>query len=52
MNFCVKCGNECEESLDGLCISCWLAGRKLVDLPHHVDLHVCTNCREYDFGGR
>lgn len=52
MNFCVKCGEECEESLDGLCIGCWLAGRNLVDLPHHVDLHVCTNCREYDFGGR
>lgn len=52
MNFCVKCGNECEESLDGLCIGCWLAGRDLVALPHHVDLHVCTNCREYDFGGR
>ncbi|MDO5853032.1 MAG: NMD3-related protein [Thermoplasmata archaeon] len=51
-NFCVKCGCECEESLDGLCIDCWLAGRKLVDLPHHVDLSVCTNCREYDFGGR
>ena len=52
MNFCVKCGEECEESIDGLCISCWLDGRRLVDLPHHVDLHVCANCGEYDFGGR
>lgn len=52
MNFCVGCGRECEESIDGLCISCWLDGRDLVTLPHHVDLHVCTNCREYDFGGR
>ncbi len=52
MNFCVKCGEECVESIDGLCIGCWLAGRSLVALPHHVDLHVCTNCREYEFGGR
>ena len=52
MNFCVKCGEECEESIDGLCISCWLDGRRLVDLPHHVDLHVCANCGEYDYGGR
>lgn len=51
-NFCVKCGDECEESIDGLCIECWLDGRKLVDLPHHVDLHVCANCLEYDYGGR
>lgn len=52
MNFCVECGCECQESLDGLCIDCWLAGRRLVDLPHHVDLNVCANCREYEFGGR
>ena len=52
MNFCVKCGEECEESIDGLCISCWLDGRRLVDLPHHVDLHVCANCGEFDYGGR
>ncbi len=51
-NFCVKCGDECDESIDGLCIECWLDGRRMVDLPHHVDLHVCTNCHEYDFGGR
>lgn len=51
-NFCVKCGDECEESIDGLCIECWLDGRKLVDLPHHVDLHMCANCLEYDYGGR
>lgn len=52
MNFCVRCGAECEESLDGLCIDCWLAGRRLVELPHHVDLSVCTNCGEFESGGR
>ena len=49
MSFCVKCGRDCEESLDGLCIDCWLGGRKLTTLPHHVDLKVCTNCGEYEF---
>ena len=52
MSFCVKCGRDCEESLDGLCIDCWLDGRKLTSLPHHVDLKVCTNCGEYEFGDR
>ncbi len=52
MNFCVKCGCDCEESLDGLCIDCWLDGRKLTALPHHVDLRVCTNCNEFNVGDR
>ena len=52
MNFCVKCGRDCEESLDGMCIDCWLDGRKLTELPHHVDLKVCTNCGEFLFGDR
>lgn len=52
MSFCVKCGRDCEESLDGLCIDCWLDGRRLTELPHHVDLRVCTNCGEYEFGDR
>ncbi len=50
MNFCVKCGCDCEESLDGLCIDCWLDGRSLTELPHHVDLKVCTNCGEFAVG--
>lgn len=52
MSFCVKCGRDCEESLNGLCIDCWLDGRKLTELPHHVDLKVCTNCGEFLFGDR
>lgn len=52
MNFCVKCGRDCEESLDGLCIDCWLDGRKLTSAPHHVDLKVCTNCGEFNIGDR
>lgn len=52
MSFCVKCGCDCEESLNGLCIDCWLDGRKLTSLPHHVDLKVCTNCGEFNVGER
>jgi len=52
LNFCVKCGKDCEESLNGLCIDCWLDGRSLTELPHHVDLKVCTNCGEFMFGDR
>lgn len=51
-SFCVKCGKECEESLDGLCIDCWLDGREVIALPHHVDLRVCANCGEFDCDGR
>jgi len=52
VSFCVKCGRDCEESLNGLCIDCWLDGRRLTELPHHVDLKVCTNCGEFMFGDR
>ena len=52
MSFCVKCGRDCTESLNGLCIDCWLDGRKLTHLPHHVDLDVCTNCGEFSIGNR
>ncbi|MDR2698931.1 MAG: hypothetical protein LBB30_04580 [Candidatus Methanoplasma sp.] len=50
MSFCVKCGNEAENTLDGLCTECFLDGRKLVTLPHHVDLKVCANCGDFGQG--
>ncbi|MBR4503438.1 MAG: hypothetical protein IKP20_00390 [Candidatus Methanomethylophilaceae archaeon] len=52
MNFCVKCGRDCAESLEGMCVSCWLDGRKLSTMPHHVDLKVCANCGEFCFNER
>lgn len=45
--FCVNCGVEGEETIDGLCLECFLKGKKLIKLPHHVDLLRCTNCEEY-----
>ena len=47
MSFCVKCGIDCEDTINGLCMECFLNGRDLMKLPHHVDLQRCTNCEEY-----
>lgn len=45
--FCVNCGIEGQETIDGLCLECFLKGKKLIKLPHHVDLFRCANCEEY-----
>ena len=52
MTFCVKCGSEEGNVADGLCIDCFLNGRKVLTLPHHVDLFICANCAEYKSGDR
>ena len=50
MSFCVKCGNESENNVNGLCMECFLDGRKLVSLPHHVDVNICANCGDIGNG--
>ena len=45
--FCVKCGEEDVETVNGLCLKCFLDGRKLISMPHHVDLMRCANCEEF-----
>ena len=50
MNFCVKCGKEAEHTIDGLCTECFLDGRKLISMPHHVDVKVCANCGDFGLG--
>ncbi len=45
--FCVKCGQEDVETVNGLCLNCFLDGRKLISMPHHVDLMRCANCEEF-----
>ena len=32
MNFCVKCGIDCDSTIDGLCLECFLDGRVLTVL--------------------
>ena len=46
--FCVKCGKDCDSQINGLCMECFLNGRSLMNLPHHVDLQRCTNCEEFN----
>lgn len=48
--FCVKCGKEGVTTYGGACLECFLKGRELVRLPHHVDLQMCTGCGEYLLG--
>ena len=50
MNFCVKCGKETEHTINGLCTECFLDGRKLISLPHHVDVKVCASCGDVGSG--
>lgn len=49
--FCVRCGKEGRGTIGGLCTECFLDGRPVVRLPHHVDLERCTNCGEFLIGG-
>jgi nonsense-mediated mRNA decay protein 3 len=41
---------EIEQTINGLCTECFLDGRKLVSLPHHVDVKVCANCGDVGYG--
>jgi len=50
VNFCVKCGKETEDVVNSMCIDCFLDGRKLTSLPHHVDIKVCANCGDIGYG--
>ena len=52
MSFCVSCGKDCSELLDGMCAECWLDGRKIVTAPHHTDLKTCTGCGEFFINDR
>ena len=52
MSFCVKCGKDTENTINGLCAECFIDGRKLTSLPHHVDVKVCANCGDVGYGER
>jgi nonsense-mediated mRNA decay protein 3 len=52
VSFCVKCGKDIENTMNGLCTECFLDGRKLTSLPHHVDVNVCANCGDIGSGER
>ncbi|MDR1403990.1 MAG: hypothetical protein LBJ20_00245 [Candidatus Methanoplasma sp.] len=49
MSFCVKCGKDTENTINGLCAECFVNGRKLTSLPHHVNVSVCANCGDIKY---
>lgn len=49
--FCVECGKETEDLVNGLCIECFLRDRQLVSLPEHLNLQICSNCGRYPWHG-
>lgn len=51
MKFCVECGKDCEQTVNGMCIDCFLKDRTLLSLPDHADLFVCTECGQYQRHG-
>lgn len=52
MRFCVRCGVDVENPVDGLCIDCYLDGREFTSLPEYLDLDVCAICGEFYIGGK
>ncbi|MCQ2086110.1 MAG: hypothetical protein MJY54_01605 [archaeon] len=52
LTFCVNCNVEDKNIIDGLCVDCFLEGKKIVELPHHVDLLKCVNCGDYLIGSQ
>jgi len=49
--FCVKCGRD-GETFGGLCIGCFLNGKELIALPHHIDIERCASCEEFRIHGQ
>ncbi|MDR1690672.1 MAG: hypothetical protein LBR42_02355 [Candidatus Methanoplasma sp.] len=52
MTFCVKCGKDIDSAIKGMCTECFLDGRKLTAMPHHVDVKICANCGDIGYGER
>lgn len=45
--FCVKCGKDDVETINGLCFQCFSNGREIINLPHYINLMKCAHCEEY-----
>ena len=47
VRFCVRCGAEEKEGfpiIDGLCPRCFVKERKIVELPHKIEVTLCPSC--------
>ena len=49
--FCVECGISTNQTVNGMCMECFLKDRTLVSLPDHVDLFTCTSCGQFLWHG-
>ena len=45
--FCVECGKETDQTVNGMCLECFLKDRQVLSLPDHVDLQRCTTCGQF-----
>lgn len=50
--FCVECGKNVDDTIDGLCSRCYVATHELFDLPDIVDVTVCPVCNRCKIDGR
>ncbi len=42
--FCVECGKETDDLLNGMCIDCYIKHEKLVKIPGRLHLTICPTC--------
>lgn len=42
--FCPECGKEGEELIDGLCLTCFLKGINLAEIPSTIKVKQCVHC--------
>lgn len=45
--FCVECGVDTDQLVNGMCMPCFLKDRMLLSMPDHVDLFTCTSCGQF-----
>ncbi len=50
--FCARCGRQDLPVIDGLCLSCLVEERKLLELPGRISFDYCPRCGSYRLHGR
>jgi len=49
--FCVECGKNVDDTIDGLCSRCYVATHELFDIPDIVDVTSCPVCNRCKIEG-
>ncbi|CDG65595.1 MAG: ribosomal export protein [Methanobacterium sp.] len=50
--FCIECGKEDEELFEGLCSSCFVAGKKLITISPELTVEICAHCSSAHVGDK